>query len=556
MSNKRYIELYSGNRDRTRFPDMAYFEVELNKANNYCTPGSNSGLIALDPIGIGLPIRTFFLNSQVNGFNQSNPTGPFPQGCGSPYYTNDLPGGTPSYSGAQSGVIESGVVPAIGNINFPPVVQNCVPETLSTVPNYYNGYLIENCQTGTVFNPQSINPIGGQNEFRIINGYNNSTANFTTTIPFSSQFTGPLNTSYALYDSSLYLDSNVVYNPTSLPKMNIQYKDAFSRFVSDRFGDYTSYYIYNHYTNEYRTIKEYDPELRIISYDNTFNLMSNPPFTNGYGSYYLGVSEQSYAPAFSIRQKLPAESGYTISLVPGTTNKFFTTSPAPNGSYIGNFIYILPQPNDPILSTVSTLTPMEKMAAYAFQIKDWTDGIITILGCVNLSNYANGNLDNRLYEVIQFTKDNYSSLNYSGSMVSQNEVVCYEIELISLILPNVTLTTGSRLAFYPYVLVEFQNISSPMNSSKNIIYSNNPNTTNALFICPINDTTNPLISSFVKIDSAGMTQTVKFKPNDSLRFKVYLPNGELFKPVQDDNMPPYPPINYLQIEAVFSVKRL
>lgn len=552
MSSKRYIELYSGNRDRTRFKDMASFEVELNKVNNFCSPGGYAGLIASDPISTALPSRTFFLNSQVNGFNTINPTGPFPQGCGSPYYTNYPNGYIPN----QSGVIESGVVPAIGNIVFSPVVQNCIPETLSTNTDYYTGYLIENCQSNQVFNPLSADGSSGLNEFRIITGYNNSTSTFTTSVPFSSQFTGAANTSYALYDSSIYLDSNTIYNPTSLPKMNVQYKDVFSRIASDKIGEYIGYYIYNHYTNEYRKIVEYDPILSLISYDNSFNLMSNPAFTTSIGSYYLGISEESSPPPFSIRQSLPIEYGYTLSLVPGTTNKFSTTSPAPNSFSIGNFIYILPNPNDPILVNPSTLTSAEKMAAYAFQIKDWNSGVITILGSLNLSNYIGGTLDGRLYEVVQFTKDNYSPLNYSGSMVSQSEAVCYEIELISLILPNVALTTGSRLAFYPYVFVEFQNISSPMNSSKNIIYSNNPNATNALFICPINDTTNPLISSFVKIDSAGMTQTVKFKPNDSLRFKVYLPNGELFKPIQTDNEPPYPPIGYLQIEVVFSIKRL
>jgi hypothetical protein len=556
MSNKRYIELYSGNRDRTRFPDMAYFEVELNRTTgNYCQPGGSLGLIALDPVGAGLPERTFFLNSHVNGFNQSlgpfPTTGPFPNSCGEPYYTN----GSLLLSGG-SGVIESGTVSTANGIVFPPVIQNCIPELLNTIPTYYNGYLIENCIVNNVFDPKSTSlPITGSNEIRIINGFTSSSATFTTTLPFSDGVTA----NYALYDPSVYLDDNITYNPSNLPQIHIQFYDAYSRVASDRYAEYIGYYIYNHYTNEYRTIKDYDPLQRIITYDSSFGLINN--FNTNIGSLYLGLSPNpngTYAPAFSIRKKLPVEYGHTLTLVPGTNNQFYTTSSAPNGSNVGNFIYILPRPDDPLLNTVSTLNPVEKLSAYAFQIRDWTNGIITILGNINPSDYTTGSFTSlsRAYEVIQFTNDNYSSLNYSGSIVSQNETVCYEIELTSIILPNVLLTTGSRLAFYPYIFVEFNNITSPMNSSKNIIYSNNPNAVNALFICPINDTTNPLISSFVKIDSAGMTQTVKFKPNDSLRFKVYLPNGELFKPIQEDNQPPFPPNPYLQIEVVFSIKRL
>lgn len=553
MSNRRYIELYSGNRDRTRFPNMASFEVELNRTNgNFCAPGGSIGLTALDPVGLGFPDRTFFLNSLVNGYNTSSPTGPYPATsadptsatwCGKPYYSEY----STKNPNPQSGVIESGPVSATGPVIFPPIIQNCQPTTLDTTLSYYNGYAMENCQTG-VFNPSS-------NEFRIIQSFTSSTATFTTDLPFTLQFTGSSGpTNYAIYDPSIYLDDTTTYNTGSLPQMHIQYKDAYGRTASTLQGEYNGYYIYNHTTNTYQTISDYDPLLRLISYDNSFNLINT--FTNDIGSPYLGLDMTSYSPAFSIRKVLPAEFGNTLTLVPGTLNQFTTTSTAPNGSFVGSFIYIIPQPDDPILSTVSTLNYVDKLSAYAFQIKDWTNGVITILGSVNLADYANGTLIGRAYEVILYTKDNYSSLNYSGSMVSQNESVCYEIELISLILPNVTLKTGSRIAFYPYVFVEFTNVSAPVNSGKNIIYSNNPNALHAMFICPINDTTNPLISSFTKIDSAGMTQTVKFKPNDSLRIRIYLPNGDLFEPVEQDTQPPLPPVPRLQLQAVFSVKRI
>lgn len=161
------------------------------------------------------------------------------------------------------------------------------------------------------------------------------------------------------------------------------------------------------------------------------------------------------------------------------------------------------------------------------------------------------------YEILQFTRDNFCPLNYSGSLVSQQEMVCYEVECISLILPNTLLYSGvgGRIAFYPYVYLEFENLSAAGGHLKNIIYSNNPNATRVLFRCPIDDTQQPLNSTFVKIDSDGMKQTVKFKPNDNFFFRVTLPSGELFK-TRPDNFSPLPPDPSIQISACFAIRRI
>jgi hypothetical protein len=115
---------------------------------------------------------------------------------------------------------------------------------------------------------------------------------------------------------------------------------------------------------------------------------------------------------------------------------------------------------------------------------------------------------------------------------------------------------GGRIAFYPYVYVELVNISGASSGMKNIIYSNNPNATKMLFRATINDITNPIVSTFVKIDGDGATQTVKFKPNDSLRFSVRFQNGEIYQAIIDDFYSPYIPNFDVQISALFSLKRL
>ena len=160
--------------------------------------------------------------------------------------------------------------------------------------------------------------------------------------------------------------------------------------------------------------------------------------------------------------------------------------------------------------------------------------------------------------LLPFTRDNLCPFVYNGSTVSQQESVCYEIELVNLILPNKTLDCGqgSRIAFYPYVYVELTNVSGPSSGMINSIYSNNPNSCRMVFRAAISDVQNPIISAFVKVSGGGMTQTLKFKPNDNLKFSVHLSNGEIYKTVEEEFYSPRYPNTEIQISALFSLQRL
>jgi hypothetical protein len=160
------------------------------------------------------------------------------------------------------------------------------------------------------------------------------------------------------------------------------------------------------------------------------------------------------------------------------------------------------------------------------------------------------------FEVLPFTSDNAVPFCYTGSLVSQQEMVCYEIELINLVLPNILLKSGGLVTFYPYVYVELQNVSGASSGTKSIIYSNNQNSTRMLFRAVIDDIPNPVLSPFVKIDGDGMLQTVKFKPNDNLKFGVYLPTGEPLETVRPDSFSPASPDKLIQVSALFSIRRL
>jgi hypothetical protein len=126
---------------------------------------------------------------------------------------------------------------------------------------------------------------------------------------------------------------------------------------------------------------------------------------------------------------------------------------------------------------------------------------------------------------------------------------------MGLTIPNVPLLTGSRIAFYPYVYVEISNLSSPNKASSGIIYSNNPESKKALFIAPVGQVARPNLGTFLTLNSS-MKQTIKFKPNDSLQFRVFLPDGQLIQPLLPDIFSPYGPDPRLQIGAVFSILRV
>jgi hypothetical protein len=161
-------------------------------------------------------------------------------------------------------------------------------------------------------------------------------------------------------------------------------------------------------------------------------------------------------------------------------------------------------------------------------------------------------------EVLDFSYDNFNPFVYTGSTESQQQMVCYKVELISLILPNSTLIVGegSRIAFYPYVYVTLSNVSASSAGSSNMIYSNNPSSTKVVFRVPIDDLTNPTISTFIHVDGDGMTQTMKFKPNDNLFFSVTMSNGELYKTSLEEYYSPMAPNLSAQISACFSIERL
>lgn len=173
-----------------------------------------------------------------------------------------------------------------------------------------------------------------------------------------------------------------------------------------------------------------------------------------------------------------------------------------------------------------------------------------------LKDPFSGNLaQNENVCILPFSYDNEYPFVYSGSIVSRQEMVCYEMSLISLTIPNTILDSGqgNRAAFYPYMYVE---ISNNMSGMRNVIYSNNPSASNMVFRAAVDDINNPKTTSFVRLTGNGMRQTIKFKINDNLRFSVRFPNGDIFRTLQMEDMSPQPPNALNQVSALFGLKML
>jgi len=106
--------------------------------------------------------------------------------------------------------------------------------------------------------------------------------------------------------------------------------------------------------------------------------------------------------------------------------------------------------------------------------------------------------------------------------------VCYQVELLALIIPNrYVLGYEKLLSFFPYLIVEISNYGTSFSTS-NPVYSNNPYMTKGKFVCPIANIKNQLISNFVIVHSPQkISMTINL--HQDIVFRILLPNGELLR---------------------------
>jgi hypothetical protein len=540
MSNTRYIEFDSTYRNRNEWPQPGEFEVLISQS------GRKGQRDAVDPVSLAAPLNNFV------------------------WLSNDFDANAHA---ATVSTIVTAIQPGIGGAgdNTTTIEVTAAANTLQTIENYYRGAVAEDVTA----------PIGASRivEYKYL-GNNRA------------QLTVSGLTTVASGDTIQIHDPTDISDPTN----------PFFFVPTGRIGanGYTGCILYNISQNEWVNIIDYNTITRLLkteditllgwtltdiytirkeapivfgtvnnnvasSYNVSIPITNSSAITNKYQSGFLRINiSGAGGPAGETRRITKYETFSDLATGGSlTTIEFPTGASSLPGYYNGMFIQI----------TGGVATGDTRQIISYIPATTTTNAVATVNAAftgaiVSGDSFAFRNLTTfpfsvpvqpaDIFEIEQFSYDNLNPFVYTGSIVSQQEMVCYEIELLNLSLPNKTLNTGvgSRIAFYPYVYVEIANVSGSSAGMKNTIYSNNPNSTRMVFRAAIDDVPNPLISSFVKVDGDGMVQTLKFKPNDNLRFSVHLSNGDLYETLEAESVGPNQPNPEIQISCLFSIKRL
>ena len=509
MSIKRYIHFDSSFRDRTQWPTPSEFEVPVSVSGRNFTSTT-----ARDPVS----------NSSVL-FAWSS--GRFSRDGG-----GEITGTIKSPPGNASTLIGSTTT---GQTFIVELTHNSFGQS-QHIDNYYVG-AVARAYTG-------VN--GGDDEDRRIVaskyiGISNDTAELDELIQITVDrpFSDTIDTGHSL----------TITDPT-----DFTITDHPVLFVPAGRDGENAYYgtiLYNETTQQGQTITEYDATTRLITIKGD---------TTGWTKY----------DNFSIRRQLP---WYVFEAQAATNNTVTIPSGSSVGDIVGGFLRVQATENGIDRYNYGSLTaPINEI----YRIVNYNPSTYQITVSPNFSNPPNISnpqdpdpnipLDpNRTFttvrprvEILPFSKDNLNPFSYSGSVLSETYASCYELELVSLILPNQILKNeyGNRIAFYPYVWVEISNTSTAEGAGSTVIYSNNPHSNKMKFMVPITDVSHPNATSFVNLDSANMKQTFKFRVNDTLKFSVRMPNGELFDTLDEETFSPNYPNRMKQINAVFSIQKI
>ncbi len=207
--------------------------------------------------------------------------------------------------------------------------------------------------------------------------------------------------------------------------------------------------------------------------------------------------------------------------------------------------------NNDILSTLIVLQTSYVIDAEENNIPDASSNVIyfglsttTVFGFVESLVFYNYRIDRQYIIIIDTVVENSltrppietteygfihrnvvtCSMNVPNWSFPQNPI-CMKISIDTLILPNLFVKNFNKLlSFFPYVIVRFYNTDAAQYSRYGNIISNNLNSSNAQFICPIGNLQNPDIIRFVEV-SSDTIQYLKFDPTQNIYFEVLLPDG-------------------------------
>jgi len=130
----------------------------------------------------------------------------------------------------------------------------------------------------------------------------------------------------------------------------------------------------------------------------------------------------------------------------------------------------------------------------------------------------------------------------------------YNVGLEWLSIPNKVLKVGygGNISAYPYVYIELYN-EGFLNSVTTML-SNNPNSAVAIFKIPVDRYLYDIPTFFYTLRGDNRKQTILFRPDQTLRFRVKLGNGEIIQDSTLDNTSPSPSNPLLQVNASFLIE--
>lgn len=539
MSTTRYLEISSTYRDRNSWPQPAEFEVPIAES------GSADKNNARDPICLSEPVTKWVSNALAN------------------------------QAGVSASITFSSVAPtplgysSQGDTAF---LQTSSP--LRAEDNYYVGLVL--------FDSATPLPLARRVTFYRYVGFDGSV--------YIGEFM--INATF----DSITLPA-VMYDPTDLSvQSNVQVFIPNGRIAENGYPDL---YLYNETRGTWAPVLYYDEITHMLSADasavspfnwsvqDAYSIRAQKPIFTGVSSVIstttfvlnatnagldneyrgdflrvanVGTSRTYPAPIYETRKIIKhfVFSTTFATTDPGVTNAF-TLAYNPqlvniNGYYVGAQLYT--SVGGPYTVATYDASTRSGTITGVFGGEVVGDSVYTRTVIVNPAFTSAPSASS--LELLLFTRDSFNPLTFIGSELSQQQAVCYEIQLVNLALPNRLLNVyrGGQAAFYPNLYVELVNVTSSNSGVQNIIYSNNPYSKKMLFRVPVDDIPAPIISTFIKLDGDGTTQTVKFKPNDNLKFSVRFDNGVLFENYERETYSPQEPNPLIQISALFSLRRL
>jgi hypothetical protein len=272
----------------------------------------------------------------------------------------------------------------------------------------------------------------------------------------------------------------------------------------------------------FRQVTNYDPTLKVATV--------SPGFPVAYPALTI----------YTIRYELPALRDFTGGVAANTNQIVLNAGASSVDDFYKNMWVFVPGP-----------TPTSSYQWFRILAYNGTTKVATVSG-----NFAAIIGAGVVFEILRFSYDNVKALKYFGTDTGTNNPVCYTLNLVNLIVPNLPIEDGyhGTLQNYPFLYVAI--FSEKGYTYNNVLISNTPASDYALFKVPISYLQD---TDFLTLGYAGMAPIASFRVNDDLRLRILLPNGEVLKFVIGTSFPDYgfpiPPDNSKQIQAVFEVSK-